>query len=108
MVWNDNGIGNSRNHVINYKTFMKLQTHSDALLCKVLPTILTGVVLTWFNNLETESIKTFYDLNNSFMGRFIASVSVRKRISYLETVIQKKDETIINSTFSRASTIFFS
>lgn len=53
---------------------MQLQTHSDALLCKVAPTTLTGAALTWFNNLEVESIKTLYDLANTFMERFITSV----------------------------------
>lgn len=47
-----NGTGNLSDHVINYKTFMKLQTHSDVLLCKVFPTTLIGAALTWFNNLE--------------------------------------------------------
>lgn len=41
-----NDTGNLRDHVINYKTFTELQTHSDALLCKVFPTTLTGVALT--------------------------------------------------------------
>lgn len=68
------GIENTRDYVINYKTFMELQTHSDALLCKVFPIILTEVALTWFNNVETKSIKTFMDLANTFIGRFIASL----------------------------------
>lgn len=41
--------GSTRNpgdHVINYKTFMKLQTHFDALFCKVFLTILTEATLT--------------------------------------------------------------
>lgn len=65
---------NPRDHVINYKTFMELQTHTDALLCNVFPTILTGATLMWFNNLEVESIRTFGDLANSFMGKFVASI----------------------------------
>lgn len=39
-------IGNPRDHVINYKTFMELLTHSDFLLCKVFPTVLTRAALT--------------------------------------------------------------
>lgn len=87
-----NGIGNPREHVINYKTLMELQTHFDTLLCKVFPTTLTGAVLTWFNNMKIESIKTFYDLISLFMGSFIASVSVQRKTNYLETVRQKKDK----------------
>lgn len=59
---------NQRGHVINYKTFMELQTHSNALLCKVFPTTLARMALMWFNNLEIESIRTFDDLSNSFIG----------------------------------------
>ncbi|KAJ9135025.1 hypothetical protein P3X46_032249 [Hevea brasiliensis] len=57
------GIGNPLDHVINYKTFMELQTHFNALLCKA-----------WFHSLKQGTIKSFLDLANAFMGRFIASV----------------------------------
>lgn len=33
---------NLQDPVLNYKTFMELQMHSDALSCKVFPTTLTG------------------------------------------------------------------
>lgn len=89
-----NGIGNPSEHVINYKTFIELQIHYDALLYKVFPTTLTGIVLTWFNNLEAKSIQNFYDLANSFMERFIASVLAQRKMSYLEMVRQRKDETL--------------
>lgn len=82
-----NGTGNPRDHVINYKILMDLQTHSDTLFCKVFSTTLTGAVLTWFNNMKTKSIKTFYELTSLFMDRFIASVSAQRKTSYLETVI---------------------
>lgn len=90
-----NSTSNSRDHVINYKTFMELQTHPNALFCKVFPTNITGTTLTWFNNLEAESTKTFYDLASLFMGRFIASVPALRKTSPLETVRQKKDETLL-------------
>lgn len=89
-----NGTGNPRDHVIDYKTFMELQTHFDVLLYKVFPTTLTGTTLTWFNNLEVESIRTFGDLANSFMGRFIASILALQKTSYLEIVRQKRDESL--------------
>lgn len=34
--------GNPREHVLNYKTFMELQTHSDVLMCKIFLTTLTS------------------------------------------------------------------
>lgn len=80
------GIRNPKDHVINYKTFMEFQTHSNALCCKVFPTTLTGAALAWFNNLEAECIKTFGDLANSFIGRFIASVLAQHKTCYLEMI----------------------
>lgn len=88
------GTGNPKDHMINYKTFTKLQPHSNALLYKVFPISLTRVALTWFNNLEAESIKTFGNLENSFMGRFIASVSTQWKTNYLEMVKQRRDENL--------------
>lgn len=81
-----NGTLNPRDHVINYKTLMELQTHSDTLLCKVFPTIMTRAANTWFNNFEVKIIKTLIDLANSFIERFIASVPIQRKTSYLEMV----------------------
>ncbi|XP_021598835.1 uncharacterized protein LOC110604835 [Manihot esculenta] len=66
------GIGNSREHVLNYKTFMKLQTHSDALMCKVFLTTLIGPVRAWF----------------------IAGVPAERKTSYLETIRQRRNESL--------------
>lgn len=71
---------------------MELQTHFDTLLCKVFSTTLTGAALTWFNNLEVESIRNFGDL--SFMESFIASVPAQRKTSYLETIRQRRDKTL--------------
>lgn len=42
-----NGTRNLREHAINYKMFIGLQTHLDAFLCKVFPTTLIGTVQTY-------------------------------------------------------------
>ncbi|XP_043805304.1 uncharacterized protein LOC122721516 [Manihot esculenta] len=88
------GIGNPREHVLSYKTFMELQTLSDVLMCKVFPTTLTGPARAWFNNLEAGSIRSFRDLANAFISRFVAGVSADRKTSYLETVRQRRDESL--------------
>ncbi|XP_021626931.1 uncharacterized protein LOC110625604 [Manihot esculenta] len=88
------GAGNPREHILNYKTLMELQTLSDALVCKVFPTMLTGLARAWFNSLEAGSIKSFEDLANIFISWFIARVPVEKNTSYLETVRQRKNESL--------------
>lgn len=77
---------------MNYKTFMELQTHSNALMCKVFPIILTGPDRAWFNSLESGNIKNFVDLANVFINRFIFEVLAERKTSYLETVRQRRNE----------------
>ncbi|XP_043810655.1 uncharacterized protein LOC110610967 [Manihot esculenta] len=88
------GVGNPREHVLNYKTFIELQTLSDALMCKVFPTTLTGPAWAWFNSLEAGSIRSFGDLANAFISRFIAEVPADRNTSYLETIRQRRDESL--------------
>ncbi|KAG8660874.1 hypothetical protein MANES_02G203175v8 [Manihot esculenta] len=86
------GTGNSREHVMNYKTFMELQTLLDALMCKVFPMTLLGPARAWFNSLEAGSIRSFGDLAIRFINRFIAGVPAERKTSYLETVRQREGE----------------
>lgn len=88
------GAGNPRDHVLNYKTFMELQTHSDALMCKVFPTTLIGPIRAWFNSLESRSVRNFIDLVNVFISRFIARVPIGRKTSYLETIKQRRNESL--------------
>ncbi|XP_021600736.1 uncharacterized protein LOC110606296 [Manihot esculenta] len=88
------GAGNPREHILNYKTFMELQTLSDALICKVFPTTLTGPASAWFNSLKAGSVRSFRDLVNVFISRFIARVPADRKTSYLETVRQKRNESL--------------
>ncbi|XP_021612896.1 uncharacterized protein LOC110615362 [Manihot esculenta] len=88
------GTGNPQEHILNYKTFMELQTHSDALMYKVFPITLTGPVQVWFNSLESRSIRNFIDLANVFISRFIDGVPVERKASYLETVRQRRNESL--------------
>ena len=88
------GAGNPREHILNYKTLMELQTLSDALVCKVFPTMLTGPARAWFNSLEVESIRSFGDLVNVFISQFIAGVPADRKTNYLETVKQRRNESL--------------
>lgn len=54
------GMDNSKDYVINYKTFLELQT-------QVFLTTLLGVAQAQFYNLEAKGIKTFIDLANAFI-----------------------------------------
>lgn len=55
---------------------------------------LTGLTQTWFNSLELGSMRNFVNLANLFIGKFIAGVMAGRKISYLETVKQSRNETL--------------
>ncbi|XP_043808339.1 uncharacterized protein LOC110605473 [Manihot esculenta] len=63
-------------------------------MCKVFPTTLTGPARAWFNSLEAGSIRSFGDLANAFISRFIARLPADRKTSYLEMVRQKRDESL--------------
>ncbi|XP_021623844.1 uncharacterized protein LOC110623225 [Manihot esculenta] len=71
-----------------------VQTHLDALMSKVFLTTLTGPARAWFNILESGRIRNFIDLTNVFISRFIAGVPVERKMSYLETVQQRWNESL--------------
>ncbi|XP_021602743.1 uncharacterized protein LOC110607886 [Manihot esculenta] len=63
-------------------------------MCKVFSTTLSGPARAWFNSLEAGSIRSFGDLANAFVSRFIAGVPADRKTSYLETVRQRRDESL--------------
>ncbi|XP_021627036.1 uncharacterized protein LOC110625716 [Manihot esculenta] len=63
-------------------------------MCKVFLTTLTGPARAWFNSLEVGSIRSFGDLANVFISRFIAGVPADRKTSYLETVRQRRNESL--------------
>ncbi|XP_021617928.1 uncharacterized protein LOC110618971 [Manihot esculenta] len=63
-------------------------------MCKVFPTTLTGPAQALFNSLEAGSIRSFGDLANVFISQFIAGVPTDRKTSYLETVRQRRNESL--------------
>ncbi|KAG8639631.1 hypothetical protein MANES_14G158232v8 [Manihot esculenta] len=88
------GTGNPWEYVLNYKTFMELQTNSDALMCKVFVTTLIGPARAWFNSLKVGSIKSFIDLASVFISIFITRVPAKRKMSYLKTIRQRRNESL--------------
>ncbi|XP_043816658.1 uncharacterized protein LOC110624299 [Manihot esculenta] len=58
------------------------------------PMTLSGPARAWFNNLESGSISSFGDLATRFISRFIAGVPTDRKTSYLETIKQRRDESL--------------
>lgn len=47
-----------------------------------------------FQQLESGSVRNFIDLANIFISRFIAGVPAERKTSYLETIKQRRNESL--------------
>lgn len=56
------------------------------------PKSLKRAALTWFNNLEFESIHFFEELINQLEVQFASTIKIRKVANYLLTIVQIKSE----------------
>lgn len=73
---------------------MLLYTFEPALLCKFFPTTLSEVALTWYTPLPIGSIHTFVQLEDKFLGHFIASRKPKKSKFLLLSITQQEGESI--------------
>ena len=64
---------NQDEHVAIYITLVSLYTFNDVILCKVFPTILKGVVLSWLTWLPLYLIDSFDTLVMKFGAQFVIS-----------------------------------
>ncbi|XP_057529910.1 uncharacterized protein LOC130808450 [Amaranthus tricolor] len=81
-------------HLMAYKNLMLLYTNDPLLWCKFFPTTLTGVALTWYTSLPGGSIHNFAQLEEKFLGHFIASRRQEKSNFHLLSITQLEGESI--------------
>ncbi|XP_059670982.1 uncharacterized protein LOC132316525 [Cornus florida] len=74
-------------HVYHIQLKMALNTENDPLMCKVLPTSLTGPALNWFKNLARGSVESFQNSCDRFISQYGNKQPV-KDISSLFTMKQ--------------------
>ena len=55
-------------HISHFKQMMALWNHLDAPMCKVFPSSLGDLGFKWFDKLIVGSIRSFYQLTESFMA----------------------------------------
>ena len=65
---------------------MSLNTHNDALMCKVFPLSLGSTVLRWFNGLRKGSIHSFSKLIQEFGVRFMTYSQVLQTMDALLSI----------------------
>ncbi|XP_058223261.1 uncharacterized protein LOC131332975 [Rhododendron vialii] len=85
-------------HLVQYKLvmspFLRNEPSDDTFLCKVFPTSLGNLGLTWFNQLPARSISSFDSLCDAFMARFVMSNKHEKEIDSLLALRKRDAETL--------------
>ncbi|XP_050211752.1 uncharacterized protein LOC126661913 [Mercurialis annua] len=89
-----NGEGDPRDHTSRFTATMGLLSVSDAIMCRVFPTTLTGTAQRWYNKLKPGSIKSFASLSTEFLNRYLTNIPAKTTISILRLCIQDEGETL--------------
>ncbi|KAH7862454.1 hypothetical protein Vadar_005027 [Vaccinium darrowii] len=81
-------------HIQHYQQAMFMHERDDALLCKMFPSSLGKVALSWYHKLPDGSILCWAQLAEEFTARFLTSRTAPKTFDALTSMRQKDDETL--------------
>ena len=68
------GSGSPFDHFMHFRQVMTLESHNDALLCKVFLFRLQGLALSWFHRLPANLVISFRMLSEIFATHYLCSV----------------------------------
>ncbi|XP_016167956.1 uncharacterized protein LOC107610416 [Arachis ipaensis] len=88
------GIGDPKVYVTKFESMMFLNSDSDPILCRSVPTFLDGTTLLWFSNLPVGSINSFDEFAKIFINHFAASKIYVRDSDYLSTIKQGQHESL--------------
>ena len=88
------GLKDLQDHLNTFKTTLGLQQPLDEILSRSFPTTLKGAEKEWFTKLQTSSIDSFEQLNNSFLRHFIGGQRPKRPTDHLLTIRQGEKETL--------------
>ncbi|KAL5563473.1 hypothetical protein UlMin_033220 [Ulmus minor] len=86
------GTGDPAEHLETYKSWMKLNSATNAFQCQAFVITLTSIARRWFRTLHLGSIFSFCQLSESFVSQFAVNKIQRKPARHLYTVRQKENE----------------
>ncbi|XP_058189214.1 uncharacterized protein LOC131306806 [Rhododendron vialii] len=81
-------------HIQHYQQAMFMHVGDDAIMCKMFPSSLGKVALSWFHKLEPRSIRGWMQLAEEFTAWFLTSRKVPKTFESLSTMEQGESEPI--------------
>lgn len=67
-------------HIMYFRQLISLDIGNDTLMCKVFPISLQGQALSWFHCLTQNSLNTFQDVLEAFVGHYLCSTRQKKNI----------------------------
>ncbi|KAL5564860.1 hypothetical protein UlMin_028024 [Ulmus minor] len=86
------GTGDPTEHLETYKSWMELNSATNAFQCRAFVITLTGIARHWFRTLRPGSVFSFRQLSESFVSQFAVNKVQRKPARHLYTVRQKENE----------------
>ncbi|KAL5580084.1 hypothetical protein UlMin_012526 [Ulmus minor] len=87
------GTGDPADHLENYRSWMELNSATNAFKCRAFVITLTGVARRWFRTLRPGTISSFRQLSESFISQFAVHKIHRKPARHLYTITQRENET---------------
>ena len=89
-----NGRTNLVEHVSHFNQRMAVHSKNETLMCKVFPSSLGLVAMSWFDGLSAGSIGSFEELIQAFRSRFITCSRVPRPLDSLLSMSMKEGETL--------------
>ena len=89
-----NGRTDPIEHVSQFKQKMAVHSQDEAPLCRVFPSSLGPMSMTWFDGLRTNSISSFKKLTQSFCSRFITCSRVPQPLDSLLSMSMREGESV--------------
>ncbi|GKV46364.1 hypothetical protein SLEP1_g53349 [Rubroshorea leprosula] len=90
------GTKDSDDHFHAFYSYMQAQNASDALMCKISPSILRVNARTWYYSLPLKSISFYTEIASAFATKFSNRRLIRKITSKLMRVKQREGESLKN------------
>ncbi|XP_026459172.1 uncharacterized protein LOC113359810 [Papaver somniferum] len=86
--------GNPVEYFQHFQVLMSLWGYIDELLCRTFPVTLTGKALTWFSQLEPNSIANFGMLSDAFFEQYKINLGSKKGSDHLFGLRQETNESL--------------